>query len=305
MPLLPPRLRQLVWRPHRVLATAGYWFGKTVSQQPHIFIVGAPRSGTTLLKSLLVAHPVLGGSDYESTGIFGFRDLSLYEMGEISHQEAQPIRRAAPDVVAFYDRIVERLLKRSGRRRFVDKLQVQPYRLRFVASRFPKALFVRIVRDGRDAYCSALDHPHVRQSRSVGAYARYWRKVTETPARVLPAGRLYTLRYEDLAADPEATLAALMDFLGERFEPGQVDPARFSKTTSITKREVHRNLNQAISTRSAGRWQRELSAADAAAFGRHAGDALRSFGYPPPGPAAAERRVPDDVPVPLPIPDDA
>ena len=305
MPLLPPRLRRLVGRPHRVLATAGYWFGKTVSPEPHIFIVGAPRSGTTLLKSLLVAHPALGGSDYESTGIFGFRDLSLYRMGEIPHEETQPIRRDAPDIVAFYDRIVERLLERSGRRRFVDKLQVQPYRLRFAASRFPKALFVRIVRDGRDAYCSALDHPHVRQSRSIGAYARYWRKVTETPARVLPAGRLYTLRYEDLAADPEATLTALMDFLGEDFEPGQVDPARFSKTTSITKREVHRNLDQAINTRSAGRWQRELSAADAAAFDRQAGDALRRFGYPAPGPATGPAAATHGAPAPRPIPDDA
>jgi hypothetical protein len=279
MPLLPPRLLDLARRPHRVLATAAYWVGRTRSERPHIFIVGAPRSGTTLLKSLLVAHSDLGGSDYESTGIFGLRDLGTYSLGELPREQTRRIYVEEPDVVAFYDRVVAALLERSGSRRFVDKLQVQPYRLRFAASRFPKAQFIRIVRDGRDAYCSALRHPHVRQSRSAAAYARYWRRTTAVPERVLPAGRLLTLRYEDLVSDAEATMRGLMRDLGETFEPQQIDPARFSKTTSITKREVHKNLGQAIGTQSAGRWQRELSEEDAQAFDHHAGDALRGFGY--------------------------
>jgi len=63
-------------------------------------VLGTPRSGTTLLKSLLVAHPLLGGTDYESTGIFGMRDIFDYGMGEVRKAEMRQFLTDSPDSCA-------------------------------------------------------------------------------------------------------------------------------------------------------------------------------------------------------------
>ncbi len=115
--------------PGRIIRNIRYWRDATVSPRRHLFIVGVPRSGTTLLKSILVAHPHVGGSDYESTGLFGFRDIFDYGMGELPPEVIQALRAASPGRVAFYDQVVDRLLARQGKGVFVDKLQLQAYRI--------------------------------------------------------------------------------------------------------------------------------------------------------------------------------
>lgn len=271
-------LTRFMHHPLLLVRNVAYWRDPTTSPCRHLFVVGVSRSGTTLLKSVLVAHPQVGGSDYESTGIFGLRDIFAYTMGELPPEEIQALLATSSGRVAFYDRVVGRLLERQGKEIFADKLQLRAYRLRYVARHFPNSRFIHLVRDGRDGYCSALGHPNVRQSRSAAAWARYWALSVATPAAVLPTERLYTLRYEDLTAEPEATVRALMGYAGLPFAPQQVDVSHYARGTQ-RRRTVHANLARPISARSQGRWRDELSDADVAAFARYAGDALERFGY--------------------------
>jgi hypothetical protein len=239
-----------------------------------------------LLKTLLVAHPKLCGNDYESTGVFGFRDIFQYRIGELAPEYVRQLLDQSGDIVAFYDRLVESLLQRSGKQVFVDKLQVRAYRIAYVQRHFPNAVFLHIVRDGRDCYCSALGHPNVRQSDSLSKFAAYWAQSVSLPEKIIAPDRLFTLRYEDLTADAEASMADLMGFLDVDFMEDQIAVEHYSATTSMKRRKVHENLAQPISAKSQGRWRRELSEKENALFCKRAGEALVKFGYDAPMPVS-------------------
>lgn len=244
-----------------------------------IFILGVPRSGTTLLKTLLASHSMIGGSDYESTGIFGIRDIYSYAMGEVSEADMSKILSHSNNIIRFYESIVKILLKRTGKEIFVDKLQMRSYRLWYVVNHFPNARFIHIIRDGRDCYCSALKHPNVNQSDDIQSFARYWRKCVAMPARHIPPKRLYELRYEDLVLDPEQELTRVMEFLSIPFEPSQTSVERYAATTSIKKTLVHKNLSKPINTSSIGRWKNELNEQEKLIFYKSAGKVLENVNY--------------------------
>ena len=256
-----------------------YRLASTISSRKHIFVVGVPRSGTTLLKTVLATHPDIAGSDWESTGIFGFRDIFQYRMGELRSEEIAIFLNESKDIIEFYDRVVDALLERTGKRYFVDKLQVKGYRLRYAQKHFPESLFVNIVRDGRDCYCSALKHPHVRQSASLQKFARYWAQSNQVIASSIPPQRLYSIRYEDLTTNSAAATREIMSFMGLEFFAEQVDVDHYGATNTMKKREVHQNLARPISARSQKRWERELTRTEQEIFWSIAGESLQKYGY--------------------------
>lgn len=101
------RLTFLLAHPFRTLANLKFRIPHTSSHKRHVFILGVPRSGTTLLKAILVSHPTLGVSDYESTGILGFRDIYEYGMGELDLSAIRQLLTTSRDIIEFYDQIVE------------------------------------------------------------------------------------------------------------------------------------------------------------------------------------------------------
>lgn len=280
------QVMNLLRHPGRLYRNVRYRFPASSSPRDHVFIVGVPRSGTTLLKSILVAHPDFGGSDYESTGIFNLRDIFSYGMGEIPPAEMAELLERSPDIVRFYDAVVSRLLEKLSKKRFVDKLQARATRFRYARDHFPNATFVHIVRDARDCYCSARKHPNVPQGKSARGFATYWSESLKLPERCFPESRLITIRYEDMTASPESVLGGLMERIGSYFSPAQIDSSVIASTTSIKKREVHRNLAKPINTSSQGRWMRELTAEEQQIFLDIAGEGLARYGYSTAPPSA-------------------
>lgn len=276
------KLVSVMWplcHPIHALQTARRWVRNPKSEHPWIFIVGAPRSGTTLMKTLLVAHSQLAGTDYESTGIFRMRDLESYCPSDLDAGSMTAIRRETDGIVSLFDRVAEAVMRKRGATGFVDKLTVQRWRLKFVARHFPNARFICIVRDGRDCLCSAQRHPNVSQSDSVAGFAKYWKFCVETPASIIDDVRMAMVRYEDLTADPEPTLERLMAFVEHPFEVSQIDPSVYSATSTMKKREVHKNLARNINSQSQQRWRTDLPGADVAEFESVAGAALQTLGY--------------------------
>ncbi|WP_423816096.1 sulfotransferase family protein [Salinibacter ruber] len=259
------------------------WCTLEVSREWHVFVCGAPRSGTTLLKAILENHSMMCGPTYETTGIFANPDFyrdQWWEQTGIQGDEVRTLLAESNSIVSFYDSVAEAVCKKTGSSVFVDKIPWPPrrHRLWYVTSKFKGAQWVHIVRDGRDCYCSAQNHPHVPQSSSATAFAKYWRTCVESHEAWLPEERTYTVRYEDLTNSPAEVVRTIVDFLGLEFERRQVEASNRADYDDGAE-GAHRRLKKPISASSVGRWKTEMETSEADAFRRHAGETLQRFKY--------------------------
>ena len=239
-----------------------------------VFVVGSPRSGTTFLAGAIGSLP-------------GFVDL-----GEVA-----PVKAAVPELAALAPERAAGRLRRIlavsrraglvGAVRPVEQTPEMAFVVRAIPLAYPDARVVHIVRDGRDVACSLLEKPWLRgeQIRTddagvpYGTYARFWvepdrREEFEAASDACRAAwvwRSYVsaartaesaveVRYEDLAADPEAVAASLANHLSTRAEP------------------LAAALGRAHAS-SVGRYRTDLSAEQLADVEEEAGALLDELGY--------------------------
>ncbi len=285
------------------------------------FIVGQPRSGTTLLRAIVNSHPRLYVPP--ETGFLPFlqvdgrlplgnRQLTLKEMTALLEQIGRLNRewhdvvgdaptfynelsagRERPSVTQLLDALYRRMMGDRGER-WGDKTPSYARYIPQVDRLFPRAHVVHVVRDGRDTVLSAREKWQERRHQDTYYLLQRWvDSVTagRRDGRRLGAERYREIHYEDLVQQPAETIQELCDFLGETFHPAMLDHSQQfrEKDTDGTHPEVH---NPIFST-SAGRWQQEMTPFDRKLAHHLAGPTLRTFGYetPDPGPWAAGERL--------------
>ena len=210
-----------------------------------IFVVGCHRSGTTLLRYLLDAHPRLACPP--ETKFIGGIDAFLNYPQALTGLAQMGVDRA--DVLATFRSFIsashEAYARRQGKSRWVDKTPNYYRFLSLIDTLFQgDVLFVFLTRHPLDTVCSLeLSEPFRRQTpedpeiaRAVSAYGRsrqswgqYWKEVYERVvsfAQAAPA-RSLIVKYEELVLRPEATLATMLSFLGEQ-NPGNLAEVAFS-----------------------------------------------------------------------------
>jgi len=250
---------------------------KTISSKKHIFVVGSPRSGTTLLQRILTVHPELFSIEGE-TGIFSYQNIFSRRHFGLTESELNELYNTSTDIVEFFDNSIKILEKQNLGKTFVEKTPQHILHIDFLIKHFPNASFIHIYRDGRDCYISSLKHPNVPQRRSPVTFARYWRKCIKSWEAVHPAPNLYEIKYENLASRPESELQNLMHFLGLKLDARQLDPEYISQDHRA-KRDEFKKLKEPINRSSCGRWEKELSKEGLNIFLEIAGDQLSSLGY--------------------------
>ena len=209
-------------------------------------------------------------------------------------ERLQPDATAADGIAAIY----EAYAAARGKERWGDKTPMYMSRLGLLERLFPTALYVHVVRDGRDAARSFLEMPaglvtvSWAHPRSVAGFACQWR--TEVGAAVafgrrLGPRRYHELRYEELAADPEGTLRAVCRFAGLEFDAAML---AYPGTLDLAAKPHQARLAQPP-TAGVRDWRTEMAAADVAAFEAIAGEALAACGYDvsDPAPPRAPARV--------------
>ena len=205
----------------------------------------------------------------------------------------RPGATAADGIAAIY----EEYAAARGKERWGDKTPMYMSRLGLLDRLFPAALYVHVVRDGRDAARSFLEMPAglVTESwahpRDVAGFACQWR--TEVGAAVALGGRLgparyHELRYERLAADPEGALRAVAAFAGLEFDPVML---AYPGTLDLAAKPHQARLAQPP-TAGVRDWRTEMPAADVAAFEAIAGDTLAACGYEVADPGPPRRAGP-------------
>jgi hypothetical protein len=268
-----------------------------------IFIVGVPRSGTTLLRVLLDSHSQILALPETPwvTGAYGgplsLRQL-LLDLAEGPYGAARNvagIERAhiLEAGAGFLEQLFVPALAARNKSVVAFKTPSDIPHLEFLTALLPQARYIHITRDGRDVALSQLAKKgsfflELRGYRSL-SYANVFRRWVEWEQKaraVLCRDGLNVchLRYEDLIADPESELRRMMAFLELPFEPRMLDYAAHShdypKWEAGSSDVVQR---RAVSDASVGKWQRQAKTIEVLHTLTRYDEFLVSLGYPSSG----------------------
>src|SRR4051794_7746998 len=266
---------------------------------PPVIILGVGRSGTTLLRVMLdrsseIAIPYesffvtpLAHRHGRRPNLDDFLDdlgrfYQLYEWG-ISPDDVRPKFREGMTTGEAIAAVFEVYAGHEGKPRWGDKTPLYMQHLPRLERLFPDALWVHLVRDGRDAALSFLALPPgfsgktLAQPRTVAQFAARWKVEIAAAGAVGRRGgeRYLELRYEDLVADPAGELMRICEFASLPWEPAMVE---YAGKVDVSKLPQHQRLAQPP-TANVRDWRTEMAAADARAFEHVAGDVLAASGY--------------------------
>ncbi len=270
------RLLKAARRPRFALQNLRYHIGLEPSREEHIFVMGPPRSGTTLVRQLLLAHPLLTGPDQE-TFFFLRWNLSDFVIDEIPADQMAEITAHNSDSISLFDSIARWMKNAYNARGFVEKSPQHALRLVFLRRYFPRSRFVFVYRDPRDGFLSARRNPHM-EGVTATTYAKLWSDCVQTRLDQPDSDGIFDLRYEDLCAAPEQHLRNLMAFLGYDAVPEQLAPCGY-RSTAFARSPGHARLNQPIGSETVGAWRTGLTALEVRRFLAIAGSQLRNQGY--------------------------
>lgn len=278
-----------LFNPVKLLRNIQWRYGAKTSELPHVFVVGCPRSGTTLMYSILASHPNLMGMDVE-TFFFVPRDAlniqnydRIVEACDISEKEIKDLFAQSQDLVDFYDKLANFFCQQKTSLRLLEKTPFHALNISYLIKHFPQAKFINMIRDGRDCYIS---HQRVKQRKySLEQFASLWTDCVRSTRKVANTEKIMSVKYEDLVSLPENTTKKVMKFLAESFLEYQVENTSYSKSKifSITdqKRQSsgHERLNQPISSQSVNQWKIKMMPEEIQVFNQIAGQDLQKCGY--------------------------
>ncbi len=283
-------------------------------RDPFPFVVGMNRSGTTLLRMMLDAHPQLTippethfvpdliravrkGDGTPEAALAAMKGHREWEDFDFSDAEALTWLRAAPgdageSVRGFY----RAYAARQGKPRWGEKTPRYVTKMRQIQRSLPEARFVHVIRDGRDVALSVLD----RTVRDIDAphVAKRWMGKIEKAREDAPKLRHYgEVRYEDLITDTEPTLRRVCELIDLEFdsvmlayherssdrlsEMARALPAdeRYADLSVERRMATHAMTTKPPDTDRVSRWKRQMSEADRVAFEEVAGGMLSELGY--------------------------
>lgn len=263
-----------------------------------LFVLGVRRSGTTLLRLILdrslgiaipdESHfvPQLAHRHRTPVDRDGFLDdvrrLRTLARWRITAEEVAPLLREGMTTGEAIGAVFAAYAVKHGKPRWGDKTPAYMRYLRLLERVFPDAVYVHLIRDGRDCALSFLQMPDEAPTRTwahpqdAGGFACQWvteiRDARELGARVGPP-RYLEVRYEDLVTEPVRVVESVCEFAGIAFEASMLEPGE----AELAEKPHHRRLVEPPSKRRD--WRNEMAATDVRAFESIAGNLLAELGY--------------------------
>lgn len=277
---------------------------------PYVFVVGCPRSGTTLLRRMLDAHPKLAitpethwiprlcerpgaltpAGDVTPELVSSLLGSKRFQTLRVSPGQVWELFEAEEPIT--YARLVAGIYDLFGTRRgkplVGDKTPGYTRFIRTLHELFPRARFVHLVRDGRDVCLSATTWHRVRnlearfsswREHPVLTAALWWEwhvRLAREAGAQLGAGLYHEMRYEALVAAPAGELAALSAFLDIGFSEAMLE---FHLGRTKNDPELGSNKKWLPPTPGLRDWRSQMPAQDVERFEAAAGDLLDELGY--------------------------
>lgn len=258
-----------------------------------IFVGGAPRSGTTLVRAILDAHPdiacgpelrafpALARLYRETASAMGATLAAHYSF------DAECLKETFRRLIASF---LAPLHERSGKRFVAEKTPANALYFFELSALFPESRFIHVVRDPRDVVASlikmdwrdAKTGARLPITASVADAAQGWRDHVAAARAARDRGAsVYDLVYEDLVAEPEATLAKLFGFLGVSPSSAPLAHQLTFKAVAGENETSAAAVARPLNADAIERWRRDLSPASVAEIEEIAGPLLNACGYRP------------------------
>lgn len=230
-------------------------------QESPIFIVGFPRSGTTLLEQVLDAHPLLQSMDEQPFLRRGLEDVAERgiryptELGKLTAQDLDAIR------ARYWERVRKRVPLLPGQR-LVDKNPLNLLQVPLLQRLFPNSRVVVAIRHPCDVLlsCFLQDFRSPELSllcRDLPALAATYSRAFEfwyTHQSLLHPNS-YELYYEELTADFATQVRNLAGFLQLPWDEAMLAPGEHARSKGFISTPSYSQVLQPVTTRSVGRWQ--------------------------------------------------
>lgn len=275
------------------------------------FIVGASRSGTTMLRLLLNAHSRIGvpkelayftlamqkgalnawrqgrlSADAHRAFLHAFlaKKHHIYTRVDTARLEEDLIQDHPTDLRGSLDGVMAEWVREQGKARWGEKTPKNLFYVDHIHHMYPEARFIHIVRDPRAVVYSMNRFARFLNDSVLNAF-NWYLSVKDGYGLLrasVPEALVMTIRYEDLVANVEETVRRLCEFIGEPFEPAMLDFYRESQTNihpASAELGGVNTLTQPVSTTSVDKWREGLAEREIAVVEAVCGDLMPGLGY--------------------------
>ena len=225
-----------------------------------VFILGMPRSGTSLVEQILASHPQVFGAgelnDLNALVEAAIAERNLPYPGGLAQLDDPALDQIAAGYLA-------QLADRGGdAKRVTDKNPHNFTNIGLIATLLPAARIIHVRREAMDTCFSIFANyfvqsvPYAYDLRELGAYYRLYDALMDHWRATLP-DQIYELSYEALVAEPDATIRALIDQCGLAFDPACLE---FHTTDRPVRTASSWQVRQPLYKDSLAKWRRHEKA---------------------------------------------
>jgi tetratricopeptide (TPR) repeat protein len=228
-------LRQ--WSPHG-----------SASERP-VFIIGMPRSGTSLCEQILASHPA----------VFGAGEVTFWEGAFGAYQKAAAAGENPANLLAtIAASYLDRFSPAAGASRVTDKMPANFMYAALIHAAFPNARIIHLKRNPIDTCLSIYFQnffsvgPYSNDLGSLAHYYGEYVRVTDRWRAILPSSSLLEVPYEALVGDQEEWTRRMLDFVGLPWDPATLEFHQAERAVVTASRW---QVRQKIHSSSIGRWR--------------------------------------------------
>lgn len=245
------------------------------------YVIGAPRSGTTMLMRMLHAHPDIYTrpephlmTPLAHLGYDAYVDKAPYDPFQ-AHQSARQFVADLPNgeqdyrdaLRAYCDILYGRMLEPTGKRFFVDKTPAYALILPFLKKVYPNARYVVLTRHPFAIFSSFaksfFDNDWEAAWKFNPVVERYVPALAEFVRAHAETGGCYHVRYEQLVADPEAECRRMCDYASMEFTPGMIEYGSKKMEVEGLGDPIGVNADTRPNTKSVDKWANEVAGNEA------------------------------------------
>lgn len=280
-----------------------------------VFVVGCPRSGTTLFRTMLSAHRSIaippetrfmmgmywrrdefgdlrqrGAREALARAIVEDRETRVYVLGLDGQQVVEEIVDGPPTLGTAFGVVLRSYARKFGKPRWGDKRPAYYAFMDELDRLFPDAQFIHLIRDPR-ACVESLKRQEWYPDEATycaAAWVHAVRSASRSGAKLGPK-RYLEVKYEELVSDPEAVSRQICEFLDEPFDEDMCRPELIADKVNPAHYQQRGQIQAGVNTATVESWMRKLPPDEIAMVDTVARQWMKRYGYAP-SPAAGKAR---------------